>query len=577
MGLQPAKPKSSKSAARQNGLLASTRQLTAWHTHSGAESRARTAPLAIATLPSASLPVFSAHLSAVACFARKLYYHTNPMRPTPSAAAASLRRLSAAYPFNRCTALVHSRSHPACVRHVNHTSSGATHRCLRHFSSTSAVTAPRHPSASSPDRSTLSPAASSSAVRPSSHRLSASEQLAALASIPTSRIRNFSIIAHIDHGKSTLADRLLELAGNIGAVSASQSQVLDQLQVERERGITVKAQTASLFYTHTDGLVYLLNLIDTPGHVDFSYEVSRSLAACDGVLLLVDVSQGIQAQTLANYHLAHSAGLAVVPVMSKVDLQASEIDRVADEMCALLAVGRDSLIGVSSKTGHNIDRILPAVIERIPPPSSDKFDKPSLPSVSTAAASSESSSASSLLSSSPAAVTVTADEQPLSALVFDSWFSPHHGAVLLLRIVSGSVHTHDKVALYHSNTQYEVQELGLLLPHQLPTPTLQAGQVGYMVAGIRTMSEVRLGETIFRLGGRRHKGAVSAALWQAIRSNTKPLTGFKPAKSQFIIIQPTPARRRLHRCRLLIAHCQLTMAMRAQPARYSHCMLLLLV
>ena len=437
-----------------------------------------------------------------------------------SAVAATLQRLSAAYPFHPATSTSHWHSSPACRRKLGRLPLQALSTCHRHLSSAAPAPSPRL----SPPVSTVASAAANP-VRPS-HRLSAAEQLSSLSHIPASRIRNFSIIAHIDHGKSTLADRLLELAGNIGTLTASQAQVLDQLQVERERGITVKAQTASLFYTHSDGHVYLLNLIDTPGHVDFAYEVSRSLAACDGVLLLVDASQGIQAQTLANYHLAHSAGLTVVPVMSKVDLQAAEVDRVADEMCGLLGVSRDAILHISSKTGQNIDRVLPAVIEQIPAPSADSFNR----------VSSSSPSASSASSASPAALSSTLSnaEPPLSALVFDSWYSPHHGAVLLLRIVAGTLHIHDKIALYHSNAQYEVQELGLLLPHQLPTPTLSAGFVGYMVAGIRAMSDVRLGETVFRVGGPRHRGAVSAAVWQAIRSEIQPLAGFKPAKSQRI-------------------------------------------
>ena len=453
------------------------------------------------------------------------------MRPTSSVAAATLRRLSAAYPFHTSTcksAIAHSHPRSTCKRHLGRNFHSPIVKCHRGFSSASPAIAP-HPPSSPPLSSYDSPVIA--AARPI-HRLSSAEQLSFLTSIPPTHIRNFSIIAHIDHGKSTLADRLLELTGNIGLVAPNRAQILDQLQVERERGITVKAQTASLFYTHSDGEVYLLNLIDTPGHVDFSYEVSRSLAACEGVLLLVDASQGIQAQTLANYHMARNAGLAVVPVMSKVDLQAAEIERVADEMCGLLGVRRDAIIGVSSKTGYNVDRILPAVIERIPAPTADKFNNASSPSLSSASSASAASTTTTALTTASASPAVAGDEQPLCALVFDSWYSSHHGAVLLLRIVSGTLRTHDKIALYHSNVQYEVQDLGLLLPHQLPTPSLSAGQVGYMVAGIRAMSEVRLGETLFRVAGPRHRGAVSAAAWQSIRSDTKPLAGFKPAKSQ---------------------------------------------
>ena len=315
-----------------------------------------------------------------------------------------------------------------------------------------------------------------------------------MATLPISRVRNFSIIAHIDHGKSTLADRLLEQCGNISPLSKQEAQHLDSLQVERERGITVKAQTASLFHRHTDGELYLLNLIDTPGHVDFSYEVSRSLAACQGVLLLVDATQGVQAQSLANHDAAVAAGLDVVPVVSKIDLPHADVSKVAEEMQAAFGIDTADVIAVSSKTGQNISAVLPAIIARIRPPEGRR-------------------------------------EAELRALLFDSWYDHHRGVVLLLRLMDGEVAKGDKVASYHSERQYEVQEVGLMLPHQRELPQLSAGQVGYVVAGIRTTSEARLGETIYRLAGKKHRGMVGQQQWQARRAEVQPLPGFKPAKA----------------------------------------------
>ena len=325
------------------------------------------------------------------------------------------------------------------------------------------------------------------------HRVAPSDHASVLRSLPLSSIRNFSIIAHIDHGKSTLADRLLELTGNVPALHAHQAQVLDHLQVERERGITVKAQTASLLYTHRSS-PYLLNLIDTPGHVDFSYEVSRSLAACQGVLLLVDASQGIQAQTLANHHSAVQLGLTVIPVLSKVDLPHADVARVTAEMTAAFGVKAEDVLCISSKTGQGIDRILPAVIERIAPP-------------------------------------VGRVDGELRALLFDSWYDHHRGCVLLLRVMDGEVAKGDKVASFHSNCQWEVQEVGLLTPQQREVDSLRAGSVGYLIAGIRNTRDASLGDTIYKLAGRKHRGLVPQQQWQAARAALTPLPGFRKAKA----------------------------------------------
>ena len=303
------------------------------------------------------------------------------------------------------------------------------------------------------------------------------------------------MLAHIDHGKSTLADRLLELSGNIQPLDRLQAQVLDHLQVERERGITVKAQTASLFHRHTDGVVYLLNLIDTPGHVDFSYEVSRSLAACQGVLLLVDSSQGIQAQTLANHHAALAAQLDILPVLTKVDLPHACPDVVAKEMEAAFGTPPDSILRISSKTGEGVGRIMPAIIDRMRPP-------------------------------------VGKVGGELRALVFDSWYDLHRGCVLLVQVKDGEVSVGDKVASYHSAHQWEVQEVGLLMPHQRPVDTLHTGQVGYLIAGIRSTRDARLGETLYKLAGKKHRGLVGQQAWQLARTTVEPLAGFRPAQSK---------------------------------------------
>lgn len=250
---------------------------------------------------------------------------------------------------------------------------------------------------------------------------------------PVEYIRNFSIIAHVDHGKSTLADRLLEITGAKKANSGDH-QVLDKLQVEKERGITVKAQTASLTYVYK-GKEYLLNLIDTPGHVDFATEVYRSLAACQGVILLVDANEGVQAQTVANFYLAFTKDLVIIPVMNKVDLKNADPDRVAKQMNTLFDLEASDILRISAKLGTNVDKVLEAVIERIPPPP-------------------------------------VARDKPLQALIFDSWFDKYKGAVSLIYLSQGSISVKDQITSVHSGKSYEVRTVCMLRPHMVDVKTL---------------------------------------------------------------------------------------------------------
>ncbi|KAI8070379.1 GTP-binding protein lepa [Gongronella butleri] len=297
-----------------------------------------------------------------------------------------------------------------------------------------------------------------------------------LSQIPAENIRNFSIIAHIDHGKSTLADRLLELTNTI-STRTTNKQVLDKLKVERERGITVKAQTVSMLYNYK-GKQYLLNLIDTPGHVDFSYEVSRSLAACQGALLLVDAAQGIQAQTVANFYLAFGEGLTIIPVLNKIDLPAADPERVARQMAGAFELDSTDMLQISAKSRVNIDSILPAVIERVPCPQGE----------------------------------VT---KPLRALLFDSWYDKYVGVVCMIGVVDGVLRKGDKVLSAHSDTKYEITEVGIMHPEQVPTGYLHAGQVGYVVCGMKSASEAHIGDTLSHVDAR-----------------VKPLPGFQPAQSK---------------------------------------------
>nr|XP_040148417.1 translation factor GUF1, mitochondrial isoform X1 [Ictidomys tridecemlineatus] len=287
-------------------------------------------------------------------------------------------------------------------------------------------------------------------------------------------IRNFSIIAHVDHGKSTLADRLLELTGTIDKTK-NNKQVLDKLQVERERGITVKAQTASLFYSF-QGKQYLLNLIDTPGHVDFSYEVSRSLSACQGVLLVIDANEGIQAQTVANFFLAFEAQLTVIPVINKIDLKNADPDMVEKQIEKVFDIPSDECIKISAKLGTNVESVLQAVIERIPPPKVHR-------------------------------------KNPLRALVFDSTFDQYRGVIANVALFDGVVSKGDKIVSAHNQKTYEVNEVGVLNPNEKSTHKLYAGQVGYLIAGMKDVTEAQIGDTLYL-----HNHPV------------EPLPGFKSAK-----------------------------------------------
>jgi translation factor GUF1, mitochondrial len=295
-----------------------------------------------------------------------------------------------------------------------------------------------------------------------------------LKNFPPEKIRNFSIIAHIDHGKSTLADRLLEFTGTISE-REKKEQFLDKLQVERERGITVKAQTASMFYS-LNGETYLLNLIDTPGHVDFSYEVSRSLYACQGAILLVDAAQGVQAQTMANFYLAFDQDLTIIPVLNKIDLPAANTERVTKELDKLFDFKKEEIILSSAKSGIGIEEILKAIIERIPAPKGDK-------------------------------------EKTLKALLFDSWFDEYRGVVCLIAIKDGKISKGDKITLAQENLTYEVLDLGLMYPNEKPMQSLYSGQVGYLITGMKTVSEAQVGDTIYHY-----------------KKPVEPFPGFKPSK-----------------------------------------------
>jgi GTP-binding protein LepA len=276
--------------------------------------------------------------------------------------------------------------------------------------------------------------------------------------VPVSRIRNFSIIAHIDHGKSTLADRMLQITGTVEQREMKE-QFLDNMDIERERGITIKLQAARMKYTAKDGREYILNLIDTPGHVDFSYEVSRSLAACEGALLVVDASQGVEAQTLANVYLALENNLEIIPVLNKIDLPSAEPERVAQEIEEVVGLDCSDIIKASAKSGIGIESILESIVCLVPPP----------------------------------ADTIN---QPLRALIFDSYYDPYRGVVVYFRVMDGKVKRGDRVLLMASGKQYEIDELGVLAPSQIQVEELHAGEVGYLAAAIKTVEDARVGDTI---------------------------------------------------------------------------------
>jgi GTP-binding protein LepA len=271
-------------------------------------------------------------------------------------------------------------------------------------------------------------------------------------------IRNFSIIAHIDHGKSTLADRFIQLCGAL-TDREMEEQVLDSMALERERGITIKAQTAALEYRARDGSTYLLNLIDTPGHVDFSYEVSRSLAACEGALLVVDASQGVEAQTVANCYTAIEQGVEVVPVLNKMDLPQADAGRVASEIEDIIGIPAGDALRVSAKTGAGVGEILEALIRAIPPPRGDRM-------------------------------------QPLKALIIDSWFDNYVGVVMLVRVVDGELKPKDRLRLMSSGAAYLCEEVGVFTPKARMKDCLSAGEVGYVTAGIKELKAARVGDTL---------------------------------------------------------------------------------
>ena len=271
------------------------------------------------------------------------------------------------------------------------------------------------------------------------------------------RIRNFCIIAHIDHGKSTLADRLLEETGTLSEREL-QNQVLDDMDLEREKGITIKSHAIQMQYKR-DGETYTLNLIDTPGHVDFSYEVSRSIAACEGALLIVDASQGVQAQTISNLYMALEHDLEIIPVMNKCDMDSAMPEKVEDEIIDLLGCKREEILRCSAKTGDGVPEILDAIIDRIAPPEGDP-------------------------------------EAPLQCLVFDSVFNPFRGIIAYFKVINGTMHTNDRVRFFNTGKEYDADEIGVLKLGMQPTKSISAGNVGYIISGIKTSTEVKVGDTI---------------------------------------------------------------------------------
>lgn len=293
--------------------------------------------------------------------------------------------------------------------------------------------------------------------------------------IPQERIRNFSIIAHIDHGKSTLADRLLEITGAVSA-REMRDQYLDRLDLERERGITIKAQAVRLYYERENGEIYQLNLIDTPGHVDFTYEVSRALSACEGALLVVDASQGVEAQTLANLYLALENNLEIIPVINKIDLPQADIERTKREIEEIIGLPADEALLVSAKLGIGIKDVLETIVKKIPPPKG----KP---------------------------------EGPLRALVFDSWYDPYLGVVVLVRVVDGTLYPGQKIKFLSTGKTFEITKVGVFAPEATSIDKLSAGEVGFIAAGIKEVRDARIGDTITEAN-----------------ADVEPLPGFKEVK-----------------------------------------------
>ncbi|TLU81911.1 MAG: elongation factor 4 [Chlorobium sp.] len=281
----------------------------------------------------------------------------------------------------------------------------------------------------------------------------------ALPSTEVSRIRNFCIIAHIDHGKSTLADRLLEITHTLDRTQMASAQVLDDMDLERERGITIKSHAIQMKYRAADGKDYTLNLIDTPGHVDFSYEVSRSLAACEGALLIVDATQGVEAQTIANLYLALDAGLDIIPVINKIDLPSSDVEGVSRQIMDLMGVKRDEILQVSAKAGIGVSELIEAIVARIPAPADN-------------------------------------NHLPLRALIFDSVFDSYRGAVVYLRIVEGALRKGDKVRFFASNKIFLADEIGTMSMKRQPKASLESGDVGYLICSIKDVKDAKVGDTV---------------------------------------------------------------------------------
>jgi GTP-binding protein LepA len=290
------------------------------------------------------------------------------------------------------------------------------------------------------------------------------------------RIRNFSIIAHIDHGKSTLADRLLQKTGAV-ADRDMEAQLLDDMDLERERGITIKSHAVRLDYKANDGKDYILNLIDTPGHVDFSYEVSRSLSACEGALLVVDASQGVEAQTLANTYLAIENDLELIPVLNKVDLPSAEPDRIKEQIESIIGLDASQAVLTSAKTGLGIDEVLEAIVARVPPPKGDR-------------------------------------KAPLKALIFDSWYDSYRGVIVLFRIIDGTIKKGTKIRFFNTGREYLIETIGVNRPRPTPINELGAGEVGFLTASIKTVADVQIGDTIT----------------DAARPVDKPFPGFQEVK-----------------------------------------------